>query len=226
MPTQTIGRMPRKPLAPPEQNVAEARTMVVAEGRADLVELGARDVAAEQAGQDDVALFVAALRDEIARAFRDEDTSATRKIAAGMACIRYIQRHASSPSQKWAVDTPARRGQEIIDQERGGQAGDDHDLLDRRHPAANARRRDLGNVGRRKHARRADRHAAADSRDDEDACGSWRQPWTSAPIRNSTAASIITLRRPIHVGEAAGEEGADEAADQQRCDGEAEAVAR
>jgi hypothetical protein len=33
--------------------------------------------------------------------------NATRKIAAGIACIQYIQRQASYPPQKISVDLPA-----------------------------------------------------------------------------------------------------------------------
>ena len=56
--------------------------------------------------------------------------------------------------------------------------------------------RDFGDVGGREDARRADRHAAADSRNHEDDVR-WATPCTSAPTRNSTAASIIVLRRPM-----------------------------
>ena len=54
----------------------------------------------------------------------------------------------------------------------------------------------LRDVGRRQHARGTDRHAAADAGNNEDELRR-AKPWTSAPTRNSAAAIIIVLRRPI-----------------------------
>ena len=124
---------------------------------------------------------------------------------------------AISPSE-----LPADLGEEIVDHEGRGQAGDDHHLLHRassvrecspgrppRCRAAIARWPRRPPCRRRSGRRRTTRAASV-------------RPCTRAPTTNSTAARIITAAAPDDVGEAAGEEGADRAADQQRADGEAE----
>ena len=148
---------------------------------------------------------------------------AIRKIAAGTACIRYIQRHASMPPQNWAVDTPAQCGEEIVHHERGGEPGDDHDLLDGGCAAAHVGRRDLRDIGRREHARRADRHAAADPRDQEQNMG-MREALDERAAEKEQGGEHHHVAAAEQVGQSSREEGAYEAADEQGSDGEAEPV--
>ena len=59
-----------------------------------------------EVGQHAFSALSCGFHHEIARAFRDHG-SASRNIGDGIACIQYIQRHASIPAQKGAVDSPA-----------------------------------------------------------------------------------------------------------------------
>ena len=51
-------------------------------------------------------------------------------------------------------------GEQIVDQKRGGEAGDDHDLLHGGHASANARRCHFRDVSRGEHTGGAHSHAA------------------------------------------------------------------
>ncbi len=79
-----------------------------------------------------------------------------------------------------------------------------------------AGRSDLGNVGRRDHARRADRESAHHPRRNEPARRD-RRPAPSADSRNITADRISTLRRPRRSARA-GTERAHRTAQQHRRD--------
>ena len=206
------------------EDVGQARTVFGAEGAADLLQLGARDVAAKQLGEHAGRLLFAAFRDEVTRAFRDHEQGDEED-----RCRERLHQEHPAPCLDAEPERRGRharaRGEEVIDEERGGKAGDDHDLLDGREPAADFRRSDFGNVGRRKDACRADRHSAADSRDQEDEVRV-RETLDQRTDKEERGRDHHRVAAAHDVGEPAGKEGADEAADQQRGDGEAEAVGR
>src|SRR3546814_9692645 len=58
--------------------------------------------------------------------------------------------------------------QPVIDEERAGQPGDDHHLLDARQPPADRCRSHLADIDRREHARGAHRQPGEEAREDED----------------------------------------------------------
>ncbi len=111
------------------------------------------------------------------------------------------------------------RGEEVIDNERDRQADDDHDLLDAGQPAPDARRSDLRDIGRREDARRAHRHSARKPGDDEQHMRVG-QALDQRPAEEQQGSDHHRVAAAHDVRQPSGEEGADEAADQQRPDGE------
>ena len=89
------------------------------------------------------------------------------------------------------------RGEDVVDQQRDEDAGDDGELLQRAQPAAQSGRGDLGDVGRCDHRGDADAEAADDA---EDASAPRRSAENPAPIalmKKSTAAICMTRSRPM-----------------------------
>ncbi len=192
IPTQTTGRIPSSPR--PLMSLSRGRWSALKVAR--ISSSLARATSAPNKLVRTLSGFVdSALRDEITRAFGNEEKrNEEDRRRNGLHQVHPPPSLDSAPDA--AVDTPARRCEEIVDHECGGEAGDDHDLLDRRQPAANFGGRDFGDVGRRQARLPRRRPCRPDTRegtrDDLRA-----PPWTSAPTRNSAAAIIIVLRRPI-----------------------------
>ena len=149
---------------------------------------------------------------------REQDRSRPGSPAARTSSAR-----PDSRSQNSAVEPPAVARQREVGDERAGQAGDDHDLLHARQPAADRGRRHLGDVDRREHAGRADAQAADDAREDEDAPSCRAAPAQQRADQEQHRGDHHHAAPADQVGQPPGGEGADRAADQDRADVEADA---
>jgi len=108
-------------------------------------------------------------------------------------------------------------GQGVVGHEGAGQAGDDHDLLHGRQAPADVRGGDFRDVDRAQHAGRADAQAADQAEDHEDGRGVRRPGAESADDEQHGRDDHHGAAAP-DVGQAAGGEGADGAADQDGAD--------
>ncbi len=169
---------------------------------------------AEEAGQHPQRFVLAPLDHQIARTLRNGQQQQQEQ--------QRRRRHHPEHPAPGRLAGPQRPGggargvgQQVVAQERGEQAADDGDLLHRGQPAAITRRRHLGDVGRRHHAGRADRETAQHAGGHEDQrtgrrAGAERRQQEQHRRNDQYAAA------PPAIGQAAGEERADRAAQQHR----------
>ena len=165
---------------------------------------------------------MAALADQIAWAFRDEEQRG-KEDRSGQRLHQIHPAPRGDPAPEGSGRAASRSRKKIIHEERQRQAGDDHDLLHGGHPPADIRRRDLGDIGRRQHTGRADRHAASDAGDHEQQVA-FRQALDQRTGQEQHRCDPHHIAPSHLVGERARKERADKAADQQRTDREAQSA--
>lgn len=213
--------MPTRQSADPAGRLAEEirqpRAVMVGRQRGvDLGQLCLRLGSAEQPRQHLQRLVLAALHRQIARAFRNGQQQRQEQ-------QRRHRLHPEHPAPR-CVPAPQRFGgrtrrgcQQIVGQERDGEPADDGDLLHRGQAAAVPRWRHFGDVGRRDHTRRSHRKAAHHPRDDEHGRGR-RRTCADRRQQEQHCRDDQHVAAPQAVGQTAGAEGTDRAAQQHRCD--------
>ena len=141
--------------------------MVIGERLLDLINLAMRCLCAGQAGQNRAGLVRRALGHEETRAFRNEQER-NKEERGGQ------EFHPEHPAPGFKTEQPFihRRSacglsDEVVRHEGQEEAADDRDLLDRGETTAILRRRNLGDIGGRHDAGRADGETANDAIDNE-----------------------------------------------------------
>ena len=115
--------------------------MILSKCRADFPELGGRDARTEQAGQDGFGFVLAPFGDQIAGALRDQKQS-DQKHSSGHRLHEIHPAPGFDPEPEIGSRNASPRSKDIIDDERSGEAGDDHDLLQCRQPPTDLGRSD------------------------------------------------------------------------------------
>ncbi len=191
---------------------------------ADVARLDFGRSGSEQPRQYRSRLVLAPARDQIARTLGDQHQGHEEQ-------RRRDHLHPEHPAPRRKPEPERIRGpagaagQEIVREERAGEAGDDHDLLHAREPPAQMRRRDLTDVGRGEHAGGADAHAGREARDDHHqrrAGGTGRQRAGDEQQRRDQQHVAPTP----DIGQPAGAVGTERASGQQRAHGDAESAWR
>ena len=104
-----------------------------------------------------------ALGDQVARRLRDRQRQHAVDDGRGRPWPGTSTARPPARARASLLAPPAAVREEVVDEQRDEDAGDDRELLQRAQPAADARRRDLGDVGRRDHRGDADAEAADDA---------------------------------------------------------------
>ncbi len=185
----------------------------------NLAQLGLRGGVAVQALEHHQRLLAATLDHQIARAFRDDQQQQQEQDGGN----RLHPEHPAPgglPGPERLGGGTGGVGQQVVAQECAEQPADDGDLLHRGEPAAVARGGDLGDVGRRNDAGRAHRKAAHHARKDEKG-RAVRGAGPDGREQEQRRGNDQDRAAAPAVGQAAGKEGADGAAQQHRGDLEA-----
>ena len=203
-------------------DVGQAGTMILVEARGNLAQLLLRRRRTEQPGQHDTGFVQSPLLHQKARAFgnegqRDQEYGGRQRLHPVHPAPRLI----SAPPHRGRRTGGA--GQIIVHDERGGQAGNDHDLLDGGHPPANIGGRHFGDIDRGQHRSRAYRHAAHEAGDDENDL-EMAETLDDRTDQEQDRGQHHHLAPAHGVGQLAGKERADETTDQQRTNRQAQPV--